>query len=299
VKAGLAEIRSLAPSTTKPRPVERLTDVVNYDPKTGRYRGESDRLSFVYVALLRWRHDQKPVTARELAIAIMDEAGRPAYEPRPDESTELGVDLYRLAMQREIHRLRLPGHPGRYWSQCASDGFDEDDPTLEHLAQDVPLVTAMVAAGSGGVVTAKQAMAKLPAGIRPERSQLWSQAFVRCAHRGWIEGVPGRQHWKPTPLGVAAARLGGPPPMLGADDPEPLLTALRAAVAEEGGPVTVAALNWRFHSHWHGGVGGHTLAQKADAARVARQGRGAPPGERKASAVGAGPVTAPEESRTL
>jgi hypothetical protein len=264
VKANLAEINAATPLRVraKPRPIESLRDVLNYDLETGKFRGEYDRLCFVERSFpCDWK-GPKPITSRGLARRIMQEAGKPAYIPNASEVSELGVDLYRLAMRLEVHRLRAPRTSVRYWSQFLCDGFEEDDPTLEHLERDVPLVTAIVAAGDGEAVAVKQAMAQLSAGIRPERSQLWSQAFVRCSQRGWIAEVRGkRQTWKPTWRGLTVARLGGPPLRLDAYDLSSLLAALRSAVAEEGGPVTVDALNWRFDGTRHP-PGGHSLAQK-------------------------------------
>jgi hypothetical protein len=244
------------------RKLERLSDL-NWDD-FGRWHGLDHLIRPALIKAQGKTH--LPVTAREVVVNMMGEAGVPDYEPTPMEIGEIAHDLYVLAMRHEIHRWVRDGSKVRYWSmgrEAFDPAFVTSDPTLEYLERDVALISALCicTAGEGEAATSKEMMTVLSAKLGPQASQQWSQSFVRCQFRGWATSRVKREY-TPTARGVSVARLGYEPPELPypSDLNDVLLDALRAAVAEKGDAVSVDDLAWRFRERWHNGhASGHSL----------------------------------------
>lgn len=236
-------------------PPERFFDVFGYGSD------ENDIATPLSYACAK--HPLGAVTARELACWIMAEHGVADYQPTSSEASDVGVDLWRLAMRRDAFRFSKSGRPtrwfranhygpgmrdnGRAFARLAAEGWVEDDPTLKDADRDIQLLEAFTKVASGNVATAGDAIAALSEKLgTKQRAQTWSGAFRGCHARGWTDKLPDRSMWGITRRGYDVAALGRVPSGLSGSrtrDLDIVLRELASAVAEHRRPVTVAELS--------------------------------------------------------
>jgi hypothetical protein len=276
VEAALDEVSqrlaSLTASLNELRPTEGrkrreapryLWNVLWYDDQ-GRRRRTGEALRFIEDEL-RTEVDARgrPVMAQELVEGIMLRAGGYEYVYRTSDASSIGADLFKLAMRRDVVRLRSQSKATVWatrWADVPSE-YEQRDPTLEHLERDVAMAVALYRANGGERASAAEITAQLSlASGELERSQKWSGSFVRLQQRGWMKEVD-RRTYELTNYGKGVARLGRDLPLWG-DDRE-LVEALERAVLAEGTAVTFESVAWQFRTNWDArSPSGHNVSQR-------------------------------------